>query len=146
MKAKMIYPDTAIQSMGYKIEQLDNNLNYWTYVDLTNSNTRNTENTTSDYYSLNYNISGNLCCVGVSVDMASTASSKYTDYVVASGCPIPAGGNQSPSGLLVSNDGITACCFVRGNGDLVVASYDRNLADNHLHGNFFYFVDENYSK
>lgn len=135
MKAKKLYPDIV----DYRQILLEANVSHSEYVELTESN-RNKDNTVPDYYYLNYTIYGNWCNLNVSVDMASTASEKYVDYVVASGCPIPKGGYQSIPGLLISNDGITVSCFVRDNGDLVVASYDRNLAGVHLHGNLLYLV------
>lgn len=138
MKAKKLYPDVVMRILNLTTA----NLGYVKYEQIPEAN-RNIENTTSDYFSIRYVIKGDLCFIYISVDMSETASEKYTDYIVASGCPLPLGGG-SMRGLVMSNDGINSACFVNGNGELVISSYDRDISNMHLHGVFIYMVDWEY--
>lgn len=95
--------------------------------------TRNTTNTTSDYWSCYGGTRGGDAYIRIAFTMASSANSTYKDYIVATGCPIPY--YDGTAGSTVNNhNGEARYCFVDKNGNLIVSSGATSIAGKHFYG------------
>lgn len=106
-----------------------------------NECTRNTTNTTADYYNtFSASILG-ICILNISLTISSDASSSYTEYVIATNCQKPAGGLWSPIGLVSGNNNETKKCFIDPDGNLIIDSGSDGIANKYLSGTLIYYVE-----